>query len=326
MKRRLALITLALLIVASLAAPATLAASTEKTLKANYGIQILYNNQVLTSTNQPFIVDGITYVPLRMLMDAFGDKQIAWDNTARKVLISSGVSQMETTYMQQITSRNAQITELQNKVKTLETQLATQQASANDVDLDDLEDALNDDYEDFEDLDIAITLSGDEDKVTVKIAIDDTDWDTLTDSEKENFLQDVCDDIWDEADKADISCTVKDGSATLDSFSVEADDDVSLDDLDLDELEDNLNDDYADYKSLDFEYSLSGDEDLITVKVDIDEDDWDDLTTANQEGLLQDICDDLWDESEDADIKFTIKDGSTSIKTLTVDAGDDVNL
>lgn len=324
MKRRFTLITLVLLLVAAVAVPPVQAASLEKMLKANYGVQILYNNQVLTSTNQPFIVDGTTYVPLRMLMDSFGDKQIAWDNTARRVLISSSTSQVEAMYMQQISSRNAQITELQNKVKTLEAQLLAAKSSS-DVDLDDLEDDLNDDYEDFEDLDLSITLSGDEDKITLKVSIDETDWDTLSASEKEDFLQDVCDDIWREAEDADINGTVKDGTKTLDSFSVDADDDVSLSDIDLDDLEDEINDDYEDYESLDFGFKLSGDADDITVNVDIDADDWADLSTTKKEKLLQDIADDLWDEAEDADISFRIKDGSSSIKTVNVDAGDDVN-
>ncbi len=326
MKRRFALITLILLLVAAIAAPPTLAAGSEKYLKANYGVQILYNSQILTSTNQPFIVDGTTYVPLRMLMDSFGDKKIVWDNISKKVLITSGISQMETLYMQQIASRNTQITELQNKVKTLEAQLAAAEDSADDVDLDNLEDDLNDDYEDFEGLDLSISLSGDNEEITLKITIDDVDWDTLTATEKEDLLQDICDDIWNEAEDADIVGTVKDSTSLLDRFSVEADDDVSLDDLDLDALEDALNDDYWDYESLDFQFSLSGDVDEITVKVDIDSDDWDDLSNSNQEELLQDICDDLWDEAADADIEFSIKDGTVTIDTLTIDAGDDVNL
>lgn len=326
MKRRFALISLILLLVAAIAAPPTLAAGSEKYLKANYGVQILFNNNVLTSTNQPFIVDGTTYVPLRMLMESFGDKQIVWDGTSKRVLITSGISQMETLYMQQIASRNTQITELQNKVKTLEAQLAAAEDAADDVDLDNLEDDLNDDYEDFEGLDLSITLSGDNEEITLKIAIDDVDWDTLTASKKEDLLQDICDDIWDEAEDADIIGTIKDGATILDRFSVEADDNVSLSDLDLDELEDALNDDYWDYQNLDFQFTLSGDENDITVKIDIDRDDWADLSTTRKEVLLQNICEDLWDEAEDADIDFSIKDGTYTIKTLTIDAGDDVDL
>lgn len=322
MKRRFALITLILLLVAAIAAPPTLAAGSEKYLKANYGVQILYNSQILTSTKQPFIVDGTTYVPLRMLMDSFGDKQIVWDDISKRVLITSGISQMETLYMQQIASRNTQITELQNKVKTLEAQLAAAEDAADDVDLDNLEDDLNDDYEDFEGLDLSITLSGDNEEITLKIAIDDVDWDTLTATEKEDLLQDICDDIWDEAGDADIVGTVKEGTTLLDRFSVEADDDVSLDDLDLDALEDELNDDYWDYESLDFQFSLSGDEDEITVDIDIDADDWDDLSTSDQEELLQDICEDLWDEAPDADIEFSVNNDTLT----TIDAGDDVDL
>lgn len=323
MKRRFALITLALLLVAAVAVPPAQAASLEKMLKATYGVQILYNNQTLTSaTAQPFIVDGTTYVPLRMLMNSFGDKQIAWDNVARRVVISSSTSQMETMYMQQISSRNAQITELQNKVKTLEAQLAAKTA-AGDIDLDDLEDELSDDYGDYEDLDFEFTLSGDEDKITVKIDIDEDDWDALTTTKKESLLQDIADDLWSEAEDADIAFSIKDGSSTIKSLTVEADDDVSLSALDLDDLEDAFNDDYDSYEGVSFEYTLSGDEDDVTVRIDVDADDWGDLTDPEKEELLQDLADDVWDEAEDADISFSIKDGSSPIKTVNVDAGDD---
>ncbi len=325
MKRRFALITLALLLVVAVAVPPAQAATLEKILKANYGVQILYNNQVLTSaTAQPFIVDGTTYVPLRMLMDSFGDKQIAWDNTARKVLISSATSQMEAMYMQQISSRNAQITELQNKVKTLETQLAAKTA-AGDIDLDDIEDGLNDDYNDYKSLDFEYTVSGDEDKITVKIDIDKDDWDDLSTSEQESLLQDIADDVWNEAEDADVAFSIKDGSSTIKSLTVEADDDVSLSDVDTEDLEDALNEDYDSYESVSFEYTVTGDEDDITVRVDVDADDWADLSTTEKEDLLQDIADDVWNEAEDADISFSIKDGSSTIKTVNVDAGDDVN-
>lgn len=326
MKRKFALMMAAMLVVTVLLVPGASAATVEQYLKASYGVQILYNNQVLSSTAKPFIVNGTTYVPLRMLMESFGDKQISWDGATSRVIITSGVSQTEAMYMQQITSRNAQITELQNKVKSLEAQLATAQSNASSGDIDDLEDELNDDYEDFEDLDLSITLSGDKDEIALKISVDESDWDTLSMSEKEDFLQDVCDDIWDEFGDADIDGSVKDGSKALDSFDVEADDDVSLSDLDLDDLEDALNDDYADYENLDFDFTLSGDDDEITVKVDIDETDWEDLTEAEQLELLQDVADDIWDEAEDADLTFSIKDGSSTIDTINVDAGDDVEL
>lgn len=326
MKHRIALIALTLILIATLAAPPTLAASTEKYVKAAYGVQILYNNQVLSSTKQPFIVDGTTYVPLRMLMDSFGDKQISWDNASGRVVIASSTSQMEAMYMQQISSRNAQITELQNKIKTLETQLAAAKEAADAVDVDDLEDDLNDDYENAESLNLSVALSGDNEEITLKITVDDAKWDALTITKKEGLLQDICDDIWDKAEDAKVTGTIKDGSTTLDSFTVKADADVTLVDLDLDDLEDELQDDYGDYENFDFDYTLSGDADKITVKIDIDQDDWDDLSTSEKEELLQDICDDLWDEAEDADIAFSIKDGSTTIKTLTVDAGEDVNL
>lgn len=323
MYRKLALL-LALLLTVSVMTVPGFSAAAEQYLKASYGVQILYNNKVLESaTVKPFIVNGTTYVPLRMLMDSFGDKQISWDGATNRVIITSGLSQTEAMYMQQISSRNAQITELQNKVKALETQIAT---AATLVDLDDLEDDLNDDYEDYEGLDITISLTGDSEEITVKLSLDADDWKALSLSKQEKLLQNICDDIWDEAPKADISGSLKDGSTTVDTFSVDAGDDVSLDDVDLDDLEDAINDDYESYRSLDFSFTLSGDKDDITVKVDIDSDDWDDLSDTYKVRLLQYIAEDIWDEAEDADLTFSIKDGSSTIDTITVDAGDDVEL
>lgn len=323
MKRKLALMMAVLLVITVMMVPGVSAATVEQYLKASYGVQILYNNQVLSSTAKPFIVNGTTYVPLRMLMESFGDKQISWDGATSRVIITSGLSQTEAMYMQQISSRNAQITELQNKVKSLEAQLATASTA---VDLDDLEDDLNDDYEDYEGLDITITVSGDSEDITVKLDVDKDDWNALTLAKRENLLQDICDDIWDEAPKADISGSIKDGSTSVDTFSVDAGDDVSLDDFDLDALEDSINDDYEDYRSLDFTFTLSGNADKVTVKVDIDSDDWDDLSDTYKIRLLEYICDDIWDEDEDTDVTFSIKDGSSTIDTINVDAGDDVEL
>lgn len=326
MKRKLVALTLVLAVVLAMAAPTGMAAAIEQTLKASYGVQILYNNKVLESTVKPFIVNGTTYVPLRMLMENFGDKQIVWDGNSSRVLISSALSQTEAMYMQQITSRNATITELENKVKSLESQLAIAKAAANAVDLDDLEDDLNDDYGDYEDLDLTITLSGDNDRITLKISISKTDWDSLTLSEQEDLLQDICDDIWGEAEDAEIVGSVRTGSTVLDSFTVDPDDNVSLSDLDLDDLEDDLNDDYDSVGGVDFSYTLSGDEDDITITVKVTDGDWSDLDEDEQIDLLQDIADDIWDEAEDADLKFVIKEGTSTVDTIYVDAGDDVEL
>lgn len=338
MKRKalLSLAVIGLLTTGSALSPVFAAetAGAKKTLDAYYGVQIEYNSKVLSSETAPFIVNGTTYVPLRMLMDAFSDKSTSWDAANRKVVITGTTSQTEQMYMQQIASRNTQITELQAKLAALETEKTGLLAEIDDLededsdlDLDDLEDALNDDYGDYDDYSFDITLDGDEEDIEITIDTDADDWDSLTVTQQENLLQYICEDVWDEAEDADITGTVEDGSTELGTFTADASDDVALDeDADLSDLEDTLNDDYGDYDDISIDISLDGDADDIDLVLDVDEDDWDTLTTTEAESLLQDICDDIWDAYEDADIDGSVEDGSTALDSFSVSADEDVEL
>ncbi len=182
------------------------AASTKKMLEAYYGVKIQYNGNILTSTNQPFIVNGSTYVPLRMIMDSFGDKSVQWDAANQKVIIANSTSNMEAVYMQQIIDRNKQIDDLKAQIVTLKDDNAYLKDQINnpDLDIDDLEDDLDDKYEDYDDKNISISLDGDKDKVELTVKIDKSDWDDFSDNQKESFLDKVCEDIWDEADDAEV--------------------------------------------------------------------------------------------------------------------------
>lgn len=128
------------------------------------------------------------------------------------------------------------------------------------------------------------------------------------------------------------------------------DDDEDEEDIDdiINDLEDAFYDDYDDddfgYDYLDNEYivfediSLDGDEDDIEIEIELDLDDfydegydwYDDIDEDDIINLLQEICDEIWDENdlEDADIEITIYDtyGDDELESLSVDAGDDVEL
>ena len=95
---------------------------------------------------------------------------------------------------------------------------------------------------------------------------------------------------------------------------------------DLDDLEDQLNDDYEDYYDgdLDASIELSGDEDEIDVLIEVDEDEWDDLSTRERENLIENIVDDILEEFEDADVAGTVEDGSTTLLSFTADSDGDV--
>jgi len=95
---------------------------------------------------------------------------------------------------------------------------------------------------------------------------------------------------------------------------------------DLDDLEDQLNDDYEDFYDgdLDASIELSGDEDEIDVLIEVDEDEWDDLTTRERENLIENIVDDILEEFEDAEITGSVEDGSTILLSFTADTDGDV--
>lgn len=182
-------------IVMTFAVPAASASLAMQTIKAYKGVNIFYNGKQLTDSNQPYVINNTTYIPLRMLMNYFGDKETTWDRINQKVVITDKASSTETALRQQLTQYQAQIAELQSKVRDLEsknTSLTNENTTLknrisdledeieelkdkNDVSLDDIEDRLDDYFEDAGDdyfgddgIRITFTLSGDEDDLVYK--------------------------------------------------------------------------------------------------------------------------------------------------------------
>ena len=91
-------------------------------------------------------------------------------------------------------------------------------------------------------------------------------------------------------------------------------------------LENDLNDDYDSYEDVDFDISLSGDKNDITVSIKTDEDDWNDLTSTYQKKYLQKIVDDVLDVFNKADIDGTVKDGSSTLTEFSVSSDGDVEI
>ena len=60
----------------------------KKSLEAWYNAAaVIVNGQEMTSDVKPFIVDGTTYVPLRMMANIF-NKDIQWDPVLSKAVVS----------------------------------------------------------------------------------------------------------------------------------------------------------------------------------------------------------------------------------------------
>jgi hypothetical protein len=68
---------------------------------------------------------------------------------------------------------------------------------------------------------------------------------------------------------------------------------AELEVMDIGDLEDVLNDDYAEYEDIEFSINLSGDEEDVAVEIEVDldvyENEWEDLSTTKIKGYVQDI-------------------------------------
>ena len=230
-------------------------ATGKKSLSALFkNIKLNINGKVLQTSEEPFIVNGKTYVPLRVVGEALG-AWVDWNANTNVVTISgtSGTKALE----DQLQQKDIQIAQLQLQIEDLQAKLNNSSSnnssnnSSDDEDIDDLEKDLNDEYDKIEDVDVdKIDLSGDKDKVKVTVEIDadksDEEWKDVSKSDLEDWLEDLCADIqkfYD--DDTDISGKIKDEDGdTLVDFSKDGDDDVEVDieggNMTVDEVEKDL--------------------------------------------------------------------------------------
>jgi hypothetical protein len=301
------------IIIALSVATAGYAAGTSQWLEAWFmNIKIKVNGQEVAMDKAPFIVNGTTYVSVRSMANIF-NKNIEWDGTNYIVSVTDKPDATLSSLKTQLVLKDHEIAGLREEIKKLEEQL---ESSENDM--DDLEDDLNDDYDEYEDIEFEITLSGDEDEITVIIEVDlddfEDEWDDLTSSDIKSYLQDICDDILDVFDDAEIEGYFRDSSSsskkkyyeftTSSKGKVVFDDDY---DVDLDDLEDELDDAYWNYfDEFDLVVELEGDEDEIFYYIYVDydeyEDEWEDLDNEDIEDLMLDIYYEIEDVYDDADI------------------------
>lgn len=315
--RKLAILVAVMMLVMSFSSTG-FASWLDQTIKASYrNISVYVNGTVKQAKNvngvviEPFIVDGTTYVPLRGIADILG-YQVSFNPTTYRIDITG-------TDISTLTQR---IIQQEATIKALEAKLAAQT-----VDLDDLEVDLNDDYPEFDStLDIVdIVLDGDEDDIEVEIYLDERDdnadfdywYDTIDLYEDDiiDFLQEVVDDILNEYEDADITGFIgfEEDNDTYVDFSIESDGDVNLGSVssgsidNIAELEDELRIEFDTDSASGFDFIINvtdEDGDEITVEVEIQDEDIDDLSSgdlADIDAHLEDICQFIEDEyNEDA--------------------------
>ncbi|MDR7314855.1 stalk domain-containing protein [Brevibacillus nitrificans] len=225
-KKQYLAVASALILTAGLFPASSDAQVAKKNLTANYNnIKVLYNGSQVSTTIEPFIVNGTTYIPLRMMADVF-NKDITWDGTNYTINVKDTA---DTGYQAEIAMKDAeiarlksQIDDLNDEIDGLEDDLADYEDDDDDdidEEVSDLEDSLIDEFETYDDFeDVDFSLDGDDEDLTVDIYIDKDAWeeetgDDLDAAALEDLVNDVVEYVWDEFyDDVEISGTIYDTS------------------------------------------------------------------------------------------------------------------
>lgn len=338
------------------AGSATVASASPSPVKvtAYPGVTINYNSKVLSGSNQPYIINNVTYVPFRLLMENFG-KNVSWDAANYQVLITDGTSAKELELYNQIADLKNKNAELEKTIASLNTQVTTLQASADtdDISTGDLKETLEDYFSDAGDdyfgddgINFTYSLSGDEDDLvyTIKIDFDDADdYEDLTEvstSYIQSFLSAVKSKINSEVydtdfEDADITGKLVDNDNSSNYVTYNGSSyTYSWSDDDIDDVEETVVDYFDDLDVGDYYFAddgvevtitVDGDEDNIAyrVKIDCSDSDYTDISEINStrltaflKALKSKITSEINDtDFEDADITGLAYDvNSTSLK------------
>ena len=187
----------------------SLAAPTAKNLKAYYNnIRVFRNGSQVSISTQPFIVDGTPYVPLRAISELL-EKDVTWDQSTYTVGINDKPGSSSTELYNQIYNYQLQISQLESKIKDLESKLDKKEESSS-MTIKELQKQLNKDYGTYKKIDFDINLTEKKSSITVKIYFDDEKFYDLDDKYIESFVEDIVDDITDEFEDMEISGYIED--------------------------------------------------------------------------------------------------------------------
>ncbi len=197
-------------------------------------IQLKINGNIIATEEEPFIIDGKTYVPLRVVGQALG-ALVNWDSDANLVTIDgSGTSSEVEALKAQLQQTEAENARLKAQIEDLQGDSGTTPDPDTDPDTDttkksilDLNTNLLEDYDKLADIKIKdIRLTGNKDDITVNIDVNldvyDNDWEELTDNKIKSWVADICLDIQDYySDDTSIMGKIKDTDSkdTLIEFS-----------------------------------------------------------------------------------------------------------
>lgn len=334
MKKNIIAVLLSLAVVLLTAGLAEAAMATRQ-ISAVYQNMILYVNGKAVSVQpdeEPFIYNGRTFVPIRVVAEALNQK-VEWVDAIKSVKISGAVQTDPNLLAQkekEIQDLKAQLTQKDNEIKSLKNTITSLQENDNSDDnaINDLEDNLISDYDSLEDVEIDdISLDGDEDNIDVDVEVDlgdyGSEWEDLTDSDIEDWLDDVVSDIQDEfSEDTEVNGTILDTDSddVLVEFSKDGDSSLEVDfededyrdggsDTDAVDVEDNLDGESFEVGGIDFTITdiHYDNDDTVTVLLESDDNnassDWDSLGSSTRNSDVMDICEEIAGTFEDdADI------------------------
>ena len=212
------------------------AANTMSNLKAYYkNITVYKNGGLFNFSSEPFIVDGTTYVPLRDMAEML-DKEVTWDGVGYKIGVNDKPGQSTVELTQQVFNQQLTISQLETKIKNLESQLEEKEESEKSTSLKDLANDLLDDYDQIvknvKVSDISISGSKNDVEVEVTLNLKDTEsydaWEELVDDDMgkiEKYLQKIVNAILDieKYEDADITGVIYDKYEKEDLIDFEID-------------------------------------------------------------------------------------------------------
>ncbi len=276
----------------------------QATLKINvdawlHAVKIVYKNQDITGQLSPVVIKGTTYLPVGNSANFF-NKDISWNALNKTITITDRSIDLQ--YMEQ----EKKISELQNIIGRLEGQLES-------VNIETLELELNDTYDEYRDVLLKFTLTGDEDSITVKIKADKEDWnDNFTNSQEEKFISKVCRYIHRHLNDVDIEGSVKDGSKSILEFSAKSEGSIKIGNIDINDLEDILNEklydnDFGRLRNIsnrNLDIDVKGNDDEFSFYIEIDLDDYKSQWNRLDEEDIEDFIYEIYEYIRDKETFF----------------------
>ncbi len=319
--------------------------SGKKAIDAYYqNIKIYKDGSLLKTTQEPFIYNGTTYVPLRDVTESFG-YDVKWNGVASSITLTSTGNMSNT----EIANLRYQLQQKQIEINTLKYEIDKLKKENKDSDKDDddddkddekyIKDEIEDEYEKYKDgkyeikvKDVDVDISSKKVEIEIKIDAerDEKEWEKRNSGDFKEYIEDICKMAAKRADK-DVELTVKDddndkaGEYEYDEskkdFDVESeygedDDDDDDDDDDEDYIKDKINKSYDKYdngsKDIDLKVKkvdVGSKKVEIKLEMDVDKrsEEWDDRDKSDFRDLMEDICE-MAAKKTDKDVEIELVD------------------